>query len=95
MKKKSIGISVFGYGKKEKHSIYVSKKCCEEKHVDLLSMGEEGKRHYILIKDFILSCMIMVDILEENIFAVIACKFLKHFFRYWLQAFKTGNINMS
>ena len=43
--------SVFGYENKEKHPIYVSKKCCEEKHVDLLLIGEEGKRH-VLIKDF-------------------------------------------
>ena len=28
------------------------KKCCEEKHVDLLSMEEKGNRHYILVKDF-------------------------------------------
>ena len=28
------------------------KKCCEEKHVDLLLIGEEDKRHYVLIKDF-------------------------------------------
>ena len=35
-KKNSIGISVFHYQNKEKHSIYVSKKCGEEKHVDLL-----------------------------------------------------------
>ena len=27
------------------------KKCCGEKHVDLLLIGE-GKRHYVLIKDF-------------------------------------------
>ena len=27
------------------------KKCCEEKHVDLLLI-EEDKRHYVLIKDF-------------------------------------------
>ena len=32
-----IGISVFGYENKEKHPIYVSKKCCEEKHVGLCS----------------------------------------------------------
>ena len=44
-------ISVFGYENKEKHSIYVSKKS-EEKHVDLLLIGEEGKRHYFIIKDF-------------------------------------------
>ena len=36
----------------KKHPIYVSKKCCEENHVDLLLIGEEGKRHYVFIKDF-------------------------------------------
>ena len=30
-KKNSIGISILGYGNKEKHPIYISKKCCEEK----------------------------------------------------------------
>ena len=33
------------------HPVYISKKCCEEKHVDLLLMGDERKRHYVLIKD--------------------------------------------
>ena len=28
------------------------KKWCEEKHIDLLLIGEEGKGHYVLIKDF-------------------------------------------
>ena len=28
------------------------KKFFVEKHVDLLLIGEEGKRHYVLIKDF-------------------------------------------
>ena len=51
-KKKSISVSIFGYKNKEKHPIHVSKKCWEEKHVDLLLIGEEGKRHYVLIKDF-------------------------------------------
>ena len=40
-KKNSIGTSVFGYENKEKHPIYVSKKCCEKKHVDLLLTGKE------------------------------------------------------
>ena len=47
-----IVISVFCCGNKEKHPIYVSKKCCEEKHIDLLLIGEEGKRYYVRIKDF-------------------------------------------
>ena len=37
--------------KKSIQSMY-KKKCCEEKHVDLLLIGEEDKRHYVLIKDF-------------------------------------------
>ena len=52
MKKKSIGISVFGYENKEKHLIYVSKKCCEGKHVNLLLIDKYGKRHYVLTKEF-------------------------------------------
>ena len=51
-KKNSININGSSYGNNEKHPIYVSKKCCEEKHIDLLLIGEEGKRHYVLIKDF-------------------------------------------
>ena len=51
-KKNSIGISVFGYENKEKNSIYLLRKCCKEKHVDLLLTGEESKRHYFLVKDF-------------------------------------------
>ena len=51
-KKNSIGISVFGYGNKENHPIYITKKCYKEKHVDLLLVGEEGKRHCLLVKDF-------------------------------------------
>ena len=50
-KKNYIGISVFGYESKEKCPIYVSKTCCEEKYVDLLLTGEEGKRHNLFIKD--------------------------------------------
>ena len=33
---------------RKKHLIYVSKKCCAEEHVDLLLIGEHGKRHYAL-----------------------------------------------
>ena len=51
-RKNSNDISVFGYENKEKHVIYVSKKCFEEKHVDLLMIGEEEKRHYVYVKDF-------------------------------------------
>ena len=44
-KKNSIKVSVFGYENKEKHPVYVSKKCCEDKNVGLLLIGEKGKRH--------------------------------------------------
>ena len=50
--KNSIGIRIFGYENEEKCPIYVSKKCCEEKHVDLLLIKENGKRNYVLIRDF-------------------------------------------
>ena len=46
----SIDISVFGHETKEKHPVYLSKKCCEDKHVDLLLIGEEGKKRYVPIK---------------------------------------------
>ena len=36
---------VFGYENKKKHPIYVSKKCCEVKHADLLLTEENGKWH--------------------------------------------------
>ena len=51
-KKNSVDISVFGYENKEKHPIYVSKQRCEEKHVDLLLIGEGEKKHYGLSKHF-------------------------------------------
>ena len=31
--------------------MYASKKCFEEKHVDLLLLGEETRRRYVFIKD--------------------------------------------
>ena len=46
-----VPIRVFGYRNKEKHPLYVSKKCCEEKHVRLLIMEENRKRCYVLKKD--------------------------------------------
>ena len=42
-KRNSMDIRVFGYETKEKYPIYVSRKCCEEKHVDLLLTGEGEK----------------------------------------------------
>ena len=78
-KKNYIGISVFGYENKVKYPIYVSKKCCEDKHVDLLLIGEGEKKHYVLIKDF---NTFMYD-------HTLHCG-RKHFCRYCLQAFRTA-----
>ena len=72
--KNSISISVFGYENKEKHPISVSKKCCEEKHVDLLVTGEEGKRHYVIIKDFNTFMYDHSLHCGKNLFAVIVYK---------------------
>ena len=80
-KKNSIGISIFDYENKEKHSIYVSIKCCEEKHIDLLLIGEKGNRHYVLIKDF--NTFMYNHTLDRR---------KKHFCRYCLQAFSTEEI---
>ena len=77
-RKDSIGISVLGYKDKEKYPMYVSKKCGEDKHVDLLLIGEGEKNHYVLIKDF---NTFMYDHTlhrgKKNIFVVIAYKLLK------------------
>ena len=70
-KKNSIGISVFGYENKEKHPIYLSTKCCEDKHIDLLLIGEGEKKHYVLIKNFNTFMYDLHYIVEENIFVVI------------------------
>ena len=50
-KRSSIGISVFGDENKVKYPTYI-KKCCEDKHVDLLLISEGEKKHYVLLKNF-------------------------------------------
>ena len=65
----------------KKHPIYVSKKFCEEKHVDSLLIGEQGKKHYVLIKDF---NAFMYD-------HILYCTG-KYFCRCCLQAFRTEEI---
>ena len=60
-------------------------KCFEKKHVDLLLIGEKGKRHYVLIKDF--NTFIFDHTLHCG---------RKHFCRYCLQTFSTEkNIKIS
>ena len=78
-KKNSIGICVFGYENKVKYPIYVSKKCYENKHVDLLWIGEEEKKQYVFIKDF--NTFMYDHTLHRG---------RKHFCRYCLQSFRTA-----
>ena len=68
----------FCYENKEKYPIYISKKYCEEKQVDLLLIGEEGNRHYVLIKYF--NTFMYDHSLHRG---------RKHFYRYYLHAFIT------
>ena len=49
---------------------YVSRNTFK-RHVDVLLIGEEGKKDYFLINDFIIHVIV-----EENIFVVIAYKLL-------------------
>ena len=62
--------------------IYVSKKCWDEKNVDLLLTGEEGKRYYVLIKDY---NTFLYDL-------TLSCG-IKHFFCYCSKAFTTEILN--
>ena len=50
--KNSISVSIFSYENQIKHPIYVSKKCFEEKHLDLLVYILCWKTCNVLIKDF-------------------------------------------
>ena len=50
-KKNTICISVFACENKVKYQTYLSKKICEDKHLDL-KKEEEIKRQYVLIKNF-------------------------------------------
>ena len=73
-------ISVIGYENKNKYPIYVSKNTFK-RPVDLLQLGEEGKRHYVLIKD--INTFMYDHTLHHR---------QKHFCPYCLQAFSTAEI---
>ena len=72
-----INISVFAYENKEKYSMSCVKNTFK-RHNDLLLI-EEGKRHYVLIKDF-------KTFMYDHTFH----RGSKHFCRYCLQAFSTA-----
>ena len=63
---------------KIKLSNSLSKRYCKEKHIDLVLIGEEGKRHYVLIKEF--NTFMYDHTLDHG---------KKHFCIYCLQAFST------
>ena len=50
------------------------KKCCKERHADLLIIEKECRTQYVLIKTSIDSCMTRHYIMEQNILAAIAHK---------------------
>ena len=77
-KTNSSGISVFGYENKEKHPTYVSKKCGEEKHVDLLLIRYKREKHFLLNKDLNTFMYNRTLHRRKNIFVVIVYKILLH-----------------
>ena len=57
---------------KKKHLTYISKICCEEKHFNLLLLGQEGKRNYVPIKYFnTIMYNHTLDHGKKNFFAII------------------------
>ena len=80
-KKNSIDISVFGYENREKHPIYVSKICYEEKHVDSLLIGEREKKTLCSYQGF-----------NRFMYDHSSHRGRKHFCHYYLHAFFTGEI---
>ena len=80
-RKNSIDVSVFGYEVNKKYPIYALKKCCEDKRVDLLLIGEGEKKHYVLIKDF-----------SSFMYDYTLHRGRKHFCCCYLQALRTAGV---
>ena len=70
-KKNCIDISVFGFNKRVKYPIYLSKKYFKEKHYVLI------KNSMFLSKISIHLCLIIHYIFEKNIFIADVCKLLE------------------
>ena len=68
-KKNSISISAFGSENKEKYPIHVSRKCCEEKHADLLI--EKEKDIMFLPKILMRFCRTILYIVEQKPFLLL------------------------
>ena len=74
---------VFLVMKIKKYPIYASKNCLEDKHVDLLLIGERRKKHCVLIKDF-----------NSFMYDYTLHRGREHFCRYCLQALRTAILNV-
>ena len=67
-------ISVFSYENKEKHPIYVWKKCSEEKHLNLILIEKKNtKYNMFLSKILIHSCKNIIYIMGKT-FSPLLCK---------------------
>ena len=76
-----LALVFFGCEDKKKYLIYVSQKCFEDKHVDLLLIGEGEKNDYVLIKGF--NAFMYDYTLHHG---------RKYFSCYCLQAFRTADV---
>ena len=80
--KNSIAVSVLVVKIRKNIRPTYERNVVKKKHTDLFSTGEEGRRHYALIKDF--STFIYDHTLHSG---------RKHFCRYCLQALSTEEID--
>ena len=80
-KRRILSALVFLVMKIEKIPRLCVKKCCEDKHIDLLLIGEGEKRYYVLIKDF-----------NTFMYAYTLHRGRKDFCRYCLQTFKAADV---
>ena len=55
----------------------MSKKCCEEKHIGLILIGEREEKNYIIMSDFSAFMFDCTYIVEETIFVAIVYKLLE------------------
>ena len=79
-KQNNIRINLFGYEEKQKFPIYISQEKYQD-HMELLLINNDGKNHYVLIKNF---NKFMFDQTKNN------CK--KHFCMYCLQCFSREDV---
>ena len=79
-KQNSIRINIFSYEKEQPFPIHISKEKCEDQ-MNLLLITEDGKKHYILIKDF-----------NAFMYNQTKHKDKKHFCIYCLQCFSSESI---